>query len=435
MNLEIFVFLVIILIHFDNSFCDSKVKMVFTLFRHGARTPYYLKYGVDSFGNNWDYSRKDLTYVGRRQHYILGLMQREKYSGLLGDLFVPGEAMIYSTNSSRTIDSLTSHMKGLYLNGPISELNFLPPGDVPKPVKDRVKETNLDRQSGFSYRLFDDDEYFNFAESCISIKEYSEERNKYIEDNIKEFKDNYGDLLKAKFDIDINVNDIYKSRLVLWNFWDTYIACYYENKPRKLTFTTEEEEKNFVDDLEYYMSMDMLKGSYYDKDYYNSRILNSKMMNNIIKQFDQRIGIKDNKYDSVNPKMIIYSAHDSNVAPLLVFLSYAVGIKMNSIPYASMINIELIESSNDHFSIKILYNGEQLYENDYSIFKNQIKKAIISDDEIDLYCGWRHDNTFYIIMIVLESIIIVCGSIVLFAIGYYNSKNKEESKLINYDQL
>ena len=43
MNLEILVFLVIILLHFDISFCDSKIKMVFTLFRHGARTPYYLK--------------------------------------------------------------------------------------------------------------------------------------------------------------------------------------------------------------------------------------------------------------------------------------------------------------------------------------------------------------------------------------------------------
>ena len=97
---------------------DEKGQLVFvyTHFRHGARGPAYnlTVDGIDYFGFNWK-NPQDLTAVGMRMHYTLGIRNRKRYQGLLSKTFDPREVIVKSTNFNRTIQSAYSQLQGLYL--------------------------------------------------------------------------------------------------------------------------------------------------------------------------------------------------------------------------------------------------------------------------------------------------------------------------------
>lgn len=108
-----FFFLLFLLTRQEN----DKLIFVITNFRHGARQP-SLKNGktVDQFGEKWDFP-KELTGVGKRMHYILGLRNRIKYIDerkFLSEKFNVKELDVYSSLSNRTIMSVISQLQGLY---------------------------------------------------------------------------------------------------------------------------------------------------------------------------------------------------------------------------------------------------------------------------------------------------------------------------------
>ena len=88
---------------------DEKGQLVFvyTHFRHGARGPAYnlTVDGIDYFGFNWK-NPQDLTAVGMRMHYTLGIRNRKRYQGLLSKTFDPREVIVKSTNFNRTINTI-----------------------------------------------------------------------------------------------------------------------------------------------------------------------------------------------------------------------------------------------------------------------------------------------------------------------------------------
>ena len=64
---------------------DSQIVFVYEHVRHGARSPLFLdgntKY-IDVFGTQWE-GDLILTSVGKREHYVLGINNRLKYSSLI----------------------------------------------------------------------------------------------------------------------------------------------------------------------------------------------------------------------------------------------------------------------------------------------------------------------------------------------------------------
>ena len=64
-------------------FLQAKNRLVFvmTLFRHGARAPmsfYDKEKYIDYVFNEWD-NPGELTGIGQRMHFLLGLYNRQKY--------------------------------------------------------------------------------------------------------------------------------------------------------------------------------------------------------------------------------------------------------------------------------------------------------------------------------------------------------------------
>ena len=87
---------------------NEKLIFVFTHFRHGARAPqkYYNQTShLDYILEKWE-NPGELTPMGKRMHYALGLRNRERYinkTHFLSEQFDPHEILIYSTRFNRTL--------------------------------------------------------------------------------------------------------------------------------------------------------------------------------------------------------------------------------------------------------------------------------------------------------------------------------------------
>ena len=105
-----------------------EIKFVWSLIRHGARSPTKLNNNKDLLDFEWDINAGELTNLGLRQLFILGLQQNERYSKLLES----NQLYMISTNFNRTIMSLLSYYHGLVRDGDelsdIQKERAFPPG-------------------------------------------------------------------------------------------------------------------------------------------------------------------------------------------------------------------------------------------------------------------------------------------------------------------
>ena len=97
--------------------CD-KLIFVSTHFRHGARAPMEVDSNyMDHIKEKWT-NPGELTAVGQRMHYILGLRNRLRYITdtyhFLSERFDSHEILIYSSAFNRTILSAYALLQGLY---------------------------------------------------------------------------------------------------------------------------------------------------------------------------------------------------------------------------------------------------------------------------------------------------------------------------------
>ena len=111
------ILLAINLICFSISEDQDKLIFLYTHFRHGARAPQAVNTSFyDMLGHQWT-NPGELTGMGQRSHYLLGLRNRIKYikeQNFLSDKYDPHEILIYSSSFNRTIVSASSQLQGLY---------------------------------------------------------------------------------------------------------------------------------------------------------------------------------------------------------------------------------------------------------------------------------------------------------------------------------
>ena len=88
-------------------------KLIFTHihFRHGARSPIHLTDYKDIFRNNWSFPG-ELTPIGKRMEFILGVYLQDRYSSFLPKEYDPREIYIISSDLNRTLQSAYSVLSG-----------------------------------------------------------------------------------------------------------------------------------------------------------------------------------------------------------------------------------------------------------------------------------------------------------------------------------
>ena len=386
-----------------------------THFRHGARAPI--------FGGNSDFMKEyweypgELTGVGERMHYLLGLRNRERYINekkLLSEKYNSNELKVISTGIKRTIASALSQLQGLYPQkqrlGEIlneSQLKFSnPPINIDnKIIQEEITELNdnalpetmtlipLEIRNISSFITF-----YNREKCKGAINASSTSINDNMDSLIKEFNEKYAKYMNQFKGIPAQ----YKYNFTaIAHICDTYIACYADGrnmsdfKNTGISSTEMSNLDNFCKDVIriYFLEFEIRE----DDIYY---LEGSKIMELLINHTKRSIDADINNNNSlIYPKMLMYSGHDTTVSKQQFFLMKAFGYN-NSFykfpTYTTQIAFEIIRKDDnkekrtysDYF-MNYYFNDELILNVTANEFIDKVEKHIWSDEKINSFCGYN----------------------------------------------
>lgn len=436
-------------------------KLIFTHihFRHGARSPINLTDSEDIFGNNWSFPG-ELTPIGKRMEFILGVYLQDRYSSFLPKEYDPREIYIISSDLNRTLQSAYSVLSGLYPNGTGKSLTTeqvnkaIAPIEISQEVKDALDSLNLDalpnKTNVLPVHVFNAKErrfLLQDNENCPPIKEMKKE---YLEiEEFKQYWNNFNDTYFMKIKESINFTISIEGQM--GNFCDQYIANYVQgNNLSRIPVNTE----TLYNDCLEYMNKSLLFGNYGEpnKTLKIALISASPTTREMIDYMERRvkliqekekIDITLNHSDYQYPRMVLLSGHDSTLSAteLLMMKAFPNLIHKYINPvFASNIIFELYfnESNNtgdiansSNYYIKYIINGEYIIENlPFTEFKKNIERRLYSDDEIISFCELRERSLRWkcLIAIMIAIILFIIILVILSIYTYFKVKAKNEKE-------
>ena len=460
------VFIQIFFLLFISSLAEEKLVFLFTLFRHGARSPtkfYDKSLHLDYLFEKWD-NPGELTPTGRRMHYALGLRNREIYINkkhFLSEKFDPHEILIYSTNVNRTLESVASQLQGLYPFDTGAEItkeqksNSLPPLNISSKVKSELDKMNNDalpfKMSLVPIRMIKIDNgmiTLKYKKGCN--KRYSEivEKNTKnsveLKNFIKKFKEDYGQTLNNMYGKEMNY-DLNFINL----FCDAFIAGITEaKKMEKINENKIDKEKllNECFELNIMNYKNLITG---DKEKANAILDVSKLLPEFIYYMKKRIDADINKEDIgkkledfSRPKMLMISAHDSNIAMLEIFFIKVFlnndDSKFKFPKFATQLTLEVVTENNTDFSkknygnynINCYFNDDLLFSRKVDEFINLVESNIYDDDKLNEFCKEISNYKYLMIIFIISTILLI-----IIMIYFIIKVNKAKSSNINNDSL
>ena len=452
-------------------------KLIFALthFRHGARAPIFpSEDNQDFFNKSWD-NPSQLTGVGHRMHYILGLYNNERYItkfNLLKENFDEHDILVMSTDFNRTINSALSQLYGLYpsFNGKITEKqkNFANP---PINLSDTI-ERNINQLNEKNYYLPNSLNLIPihiFHNSEHRIKEFENPSCKNVAHEIMKKNINNSEITKRLSNFTINFSEIIKKHL-------KYIQTFDYEKVEKLAdqFITDMAEGHDFETFKqntqindetfnnlYNFFLDFAGSTMKDYQYGDSegqliKIDMSPFFNELVEYIQKRVNIMINqietrKNDFSSPKLVMISGHDSTLTSMMLFLGIMFKNENRSFYYRNPIYASnaafevylkdeqeqnLIESN---FEIDYYFNGELIDTFNFVDFKEKVKNVAYTPEEIGKICGYNTSNNgtdkknnssstalivFIILTIILAIVVVILFIIILKGKGI-NSTNIE----------
>ena len=471
MSFVSFTFLIFLI--FSLSKIESKDKLVFVMthFRHGARAPQYYydqENYLDYIKERWEIPG-ELTAVGERMHYALGIRNRLRYvedEKFLSKKFDPHEILIYSSPFNRTIISVSSQLQGLYpqyanLGDNITENQT----DISKPqvnvdderIKNELDKLNLSALPHSMMlapvRMINNNERkitLYDIEPCTKKrdeikKKHSETLESLINLN-KTFNEKYGQILNNFYETKIEKYDMW----FMDNFCDAFISGYTHKRTManlNKTGLDFEELSDFCFEFQKLNFRDWLSG---DKEHVLAHLEVSKLMGEFIHYMDERIkadinGERDleKKYEDYSrPKMMMVSGHDSTISCYEIFLMHAFDINIlenyKYPKFAAQIAFEVTTSDDDNknktendYFINYYFNDELIFKKSVKEFKDKIIPHIWDNDKINKFCGFESDkddddNIKEILIIVfISTTVVFLISTVFLIIKLKKSKNTD----------
>ena len=289
-----------------SSLAEDKLVFLMTHIRHGARAPQkyynqskYLDYVLES----WD-NPGELTPIGQRMHYALGLQNREEYitkKKFLSENFDPHEILIYSTKFNRTLLSVSSFFQGLYPPGTGGEIteeqknNSKPQVNLSPEVEKELEKLKLnslpEKMSVVPVRMINDNErkiiIYDIPE-CLWKRdemrkinlEKSEDLKKFIEEFKKKYKDDIFKIYETKPEYNIDFID---------NFCDAFISGSTELKEMKKLNDTGINKNELLDQCFEFMKLNFRDWISGDSERILPTLEVSKLMREFIHYMNQRI--------------------------------------------------------------------------------------------------------------------------------------------------
>ena len=432
---------------------NQKLIFLLTHFRHGARAPqnYYNKTShLDYVLEKWD-NPGELTPMGKRMHYALGLQNRERYiekKEFLKKTFDPHEILIYSTRFNRTLLSVASQLQGLYPFGYGEELqekqvNFsIPPLNLSENVLKQLyamgNESLPGKMALAPIRMINDNErkiIIYDIEKCLwkrdEMRKINYENSPELKKLITDFSDKYHERLDKMY----GENNVYNITFVD-NFCDAYIAGSTEFKPMEAineTFPLESERQEILDTCFEFMKFNFREWIAGDTERILPTLEVSKFMREFIHYMTKRIdadisgeNIEEKLEDYSRPKMLMISAHDSTISMWEMFFIKV--FKNNDeneyvFPkFATQLAFEVVtdgtvNSTNktyENYTINCYFNNDLFFNKTVKEFIDQVTPNLYSDEKINEVCKFddqkdsKEDDTdkkdlYFTLMIVFSA--------------------------------
>lgn len=429
---SIFIFCIIYL--FD-CFARGRVVFVFEVFRHGARGPLKLINNLDVLGQHWD-NEQELTNSGMREHYLLGQTLRQRYiinNSLINPNFDPNEIFLYVTDRNRTIQTAYSQLSGLfpYRSELLTDSQIemaIPPMNVSdlNTIKTFLGNSPiLNNFQTLPMHVLDNNHPFNLAYKCNSgisklTKENTARMLSEIDEIITEFNSDFKETLKTK----LNKTD---ADFVKWSqicdYSDAFISDDFEKR-----------DMNYlgVDLNKFNESAKRINGLDF-KAFDNTSIVAKVTVTPTIRQLINYMNYQIK--GSTGPKMVLFSAHDTNIVLWLNFLKSALNLTdlhFSNIVFASNVILELNKNDgSDSYFINVLYNDKLIYTNNFEKFSQDVTGYFSTDADYQTVCGSnenkeiKSNSTVYIVVISILSIIILA---LLFVLVKLLKNNKTEGR-------
>jgi len=378
---------------------DSNIVFVYEHVRHGARSPLFFDGNtdyLDRFGTQWE-GAMELTNVGKREHYVLGIHNRLKYSSLINfTKYDYQEIKVYSTNTGRTVQSIQAELLAMYLPGTLPKLTkdqlkaaYPPFQNLSLEVLDEISELNdstiINDINVFPIQYSDPKKVqINEPANCPYMKQYQEDlktNSVTVKDFVSNFISKYGDKLKEVLNItDKELNDFEYIETILA---EEVLCNYYDgNKLTDFFSKTRFNESEFIQDNRLSKSIYTYNINLDEKTGIMSA---SPSMKEIINYMDNIINNK-----SQAPKMVMQGGHDTTISYIQYFMKHVFNIPIQYISFASNIYFELhknkSESELDKYYIEYILDGITKLIMDYPEFKTKVLDAVWSDEDINKFC-------------------------------------------------
>ena len=447
---------------------------VLTHFRHGARAPIAPSDDpYDYFNKSWN-NPSQLTGVGHRMHYILGLHNRERYimnedTKLLDESCNLHDILIMSTNFNRTINSALAQLYGLYPEETkqITEKQKLfanPPINVSKNIQNQIEYLNNNNQflphslNFIPIHIFHNSEHRikEFENpSCTQVANEIMKKNidnEEIKKQLNIFTSNYSEYFK-KYLPNIKNYDYH----IVEKLADQFITDKTEGHDfadfKKISEINDEDFDKLNDFFLEFAGKTMKDYQYGDSEGKLIRIDMSPFFNELVEYIQKRVNltIKNitlNQNDYSSPKLVMVSGHDSTLTSMMLFLELMYKDKKKTFYrnpiYASNAAFEVYIKDNanlenlneDSFEIEYYFNGEKIDTFNFIDFKERVKKEAYTPEKIGEICKYqnssnecpKNDSTssttlviFIILTIILAIIVIILFIFILKKKGVSSS--------------
>lgn len=419
----------------------NKMRFAFTIFRHGARSPYsgMSPTFVDWFGYQWN-GVKELTAVGLRQHYLLGYRNYLHYivkNKLISDVYDPREIYVISTDSNRTLLSANAQLQGLYQankdTAPVlteSQIkNAVPPNDLStySEEKEKLGVAPLPNKMYILpvHTFFTRDKYIQLQDKkvCPGVKEIYDENEK------REVVQNFFANITGKFGSKIGnlINE--KTPNFFYNYTKSYsildnIIALNANASNITKF--EKEGINFTELLNYaetFFDLDFVgNGDRHDE---IGLISMSPIFRNILSWMEKKIHLDiEGKEDYIGydaPRFIMYSAHDSTVGAFEAFMKAVFGYKVIYAKFAANAHLELLRTEvqadttikESDYKVRYLFDDKEISIMPFTEFKNKINNKLKTAEEIEAFCKFtkkegKSSLNAYMIATIVLGVVAVC---------------------------
>ena len=296
---------------------EDQPDQVIILFRHGSRGP-----TTNTYDPSWpSYLLAELTPTGMRQQFTLGTQLREEYSYLVPE-YDPDNFYVRSTDLNRTIMSAESFLLGFFPfgSGPnISNLNSeldIPPYNISDTLKSNIESLESVAEP-FNYipipihviELAQDYLLYSFdSEACPlapTMKASAQQSEEQIQFQI---------LMNSTLNEIINMtNDTTFNFQNLGKFWETMHCDIYAGKQIPSKYVDILSNSDLWRNLSFihnYMYFDANAGSQKQVQLFSMNYFNEMMGS--ISNFSQ--GLQ-------TPNLLVYSASDTTMVPLLTALN------------------------------------------------------------------------------------------------------------------